>query len=469
MSVTNGVGGVSGKILLIEDESAFARVLTRILKQNKYDVVLVGTLREANEEIASAAPDVVLADIGLPDGSGAEILDVLARIAPETPTILMTAQPSVESAVLALRNSAFDYLTKPFTEVEVLLILKRALEVSRLRRELRRLRDAAGAEADDRGLIGHSAAVRSIREKIGVVAPTETTILITGETGVGKERVARLLHTASRRKGPFVALNCSAIPEMLVESELFGAKKGSFTGSVADKRGLVGEAVAGTLFLDEIGDMPLFVQPKLLRLLQEKTYRAIGDEKEQQADIRVIAATHRNLRDEVERGRFREDLYWRLAVIEIGIPPLRERPDDIVLLVAHILSALACRHNRTVPPVSPEALEALRRHTWPGNVRELENALERALLFQRGAAIEERDIDFLPGIVEGAPLALDAVLARQQEVVERQYLMKVLLLTKGAVDQAAELAGRNRTAFYRLLQKHGISPEQFREKSPPSK
>jgi DNA-binding NtrC family response regulator len=289
---------------------------------------------------------------------------------------------------------------------------------------------------------------------------------VTGESGVGKERVARAIHAQSGRQGAFVPINCGAVPEPLFEAELFGAKKGAYTGAIADRAGLVAEAAHGTLFLDEIGDMPVALQPKVLRLLQERTYRPLGRDKESKAEVRVVAATNRPLKRMVEERLFREDLYWRLAVVEITIPPLRERPEDIVPLAAHVLTRLAGRMRlAAVPAVSAKAVEALERHAWPGNVRELENVLERALLFRRGDAIEERDLNLVVGEAPENLPPLDDVLKRSVERTEREYLVKALGHATGSVTRAARLSGRNRTAFYRLLEKHALLQGEERGKA----
>jgi DNA-binding NtrC family response regulator len=445
-------------LLIIEDDAALARGLGRMLTKRGYEVRIANGLTAARDALAQRAPDVVLADISLPDGSGVEIGVELERIAPGVPLILMTGMPSVDSAVAALRSRAFDYLTKPFTEEELSLCLSRALEVSRLRRELTAIKSTMARE--DCGIVGHSPAIVFTRERLLAVAPTTATVLVTGESGVGKERVARAVHELSGRTGPFVPLNCSSIPETLFEAELFGAKKGAYTGSVGDRPGLVAEAARGTLFLDEIGDMPPMIQPKLLRLLQERTYRSLGSDREARADVRVVAATNRPLRVLVDERRFREDLYWRLAVVEIGMPPLRDRREDIVTLTAHILSRLSTRLERkAVPAVSQAAIRALEGHSWPGNVRELENVLERAVLFSRGPAIEEDDLCLSMTESGGGLPPLDEVIQRTEKAAEREYIVKVMRQAGGSVTEAARLAGRNRTSFYRLLEKHAIRAE----------
>lgn len=453
-----------GRILILEDDTSLARALKRMLARRGYAIRIVSSLAEARRLLASDPPDVVLADIALPDGDGV----AMAREAGgAVPFILMTGMPSVDSAVAALRAQAFDYLSKPFTEEVLLLTLGRALEVSRLRREVRALRTTL-ARGDD-GLVGRSPALASVRERIRASARSGATVLITGETGVGKERVARALHEASGRTGRFVALNCGAVPEALFEAELFGSAKGSYTGSVTDRPGLVAEADGGTLFLDEIGDMPVSIQPKLLRLLQERTYRSLGRDREATADIRVVAATHRPLREMVRERRFREDLFWRLAVVEIALPPLRERREDIAGLTAHILAKLSARTGIEAPPaLGAAALAALERHAWPGNVRELENVLERALLFRSGGRIEEGDLGMSMAESAGGLPGLDEVVERNQDQVVREYLVKVLKQSGNSVARAARLAGRNRTSFYRLLEKHGVGVEPQERTGEPS-
>lgn len=365
------------RILLIEDEVVIRQALRRLLERNRYDVAEAGSVAEATGSNELTSFDLIIADLRLPGAPGT---DIIAPGAP-VPVLIMTSYGSVKSAVEAMKLGAADYITKPFDHDEMLLVVRRILEQNQLLRRAQVLKADVDRDYPVGGMVGNSAPMREAFERIRKVAPTDSTALILGESGTGKELVARALHELSPRKdASIIAVNCAAIPEALIESELFGHEKGAFTGAVATHRGLVEAADGGTLFLDEIGELPAAAQARLLRVLQEGEIRRVGSAQSRKVNIRLIAATHRNLEQLVSEGRFRADLYFRLRVIEIKLPPLRERGDDIDALARFLLEKACRRLNRAPLQFVPEALAAIRRYDWPGNVRELENAIERAVI-----------------------------------------------------------------------------------------
>lgn len=434
-------------ILVLEDDDALGRGLTRALKNDGYDVVLCRTLAEA-ADVAVTAIDVALVDITLPDGLGTTYVANLRRMRPEVPAIIMTGAPSIETAVDAVREKAFDYLIKPVALDAVRLVIRRSIEATRLRDEVVFLRETL-SQVNSR-LLGNSATMRRLRGTVATLAPAPTTVLIQGETGTGKELVARALHDDGARKGAFIAFNCAALPETLLEAELFGHKKGAFTGAADDRDGLVAAAENGTLFLDEIGEMPYALQAKLLTLLQTRRYRPLGDVREVVAEVRIVAATNRDLANEAREKRFREDLFWRLAVVVLTVPALRERIEDIEELTLHFISRHSARLGKKVTGLSRPALEKLVSHSWPGNVRELENVIERAILLGRGEVIEKDDIEIMHFRRSEGPLT------RRVESFAKEQLIQLLDEHGGNVTRAAKAAGRNRSSFYTLLKKHGI-------------
>ncbi|MEK8022628.1 MAG: sigma-54 dependent transcriptional regulator [Candidatus Hydrogenedentota bacterium] len=453
-------------VLLIEDDALLGNAMERTLKLAGRQVERVRSLAEARRA-DPARFTAVLLDIGLPDGSGTDLLTEWKLARPELPIIVVTGDMSFDTALSALRGRAFDYLLKPVSPDALCAVLARALETAQLRREVVNLREQFARRENQSDLLGSSQAAIRLNQRIHMVAPAPSTVLILGETGTGKELVARSIHKSSGRAGRFVAVNCSALPENLLEAELFGHRKGAFTGAVHDRRGLVAEANGGTLFLDEIGDMPPLLQAKLLRLLQNREYRMLGDDEERTADIRVIAATNRDLKSDMAAGRFREDLFWRLAVVTLEIPPLRERIEDLDALASHFIARHAVLFGKVVKGLAPAALAKLRAHRWPGNVRELENVLERAVLLGAGDIVEEGDIEFqMPGpdpAATASPLVpddpgagFDEELTKELGAVTRAKLIRLLEENRYQVSHAARAAGRNRTSFYVLLKKHGI-------------
>ena len=365
------------RILVIEDEVVIRQALRRLLERNRYDVAEAGSVAEAQAEHEPAAFDLIIADLRLPGAPGTDIIAHCGAV----PVLIMTSYGSVKSAVESMKLGAADYITKPFDHDEMLLVVRRILEQRQLLRRAQVLQADVDRTYPVGGMVGESAPMRDAFERIRKVAPTDSTVLILGESGTGKELVARAVHELSPRKdAPVIAVNCAAIPDSLIESELFGHEKGAFTGAVAAHRGLVEAADGGTLFLDEIGELPAAAQARLLRVLQEGEIRRVGSANSRRVNIRLIAATHRNLEQLVADGRFRADLYFRLRVIEIRLPPLRERAEDIERLAGFLLEKTCRRLNRTPLQFAPETMTAIRGYDWPGNVRELENAIERAVI-----------------------------------------------------------------------------------------
>jgi len=416
------------RILVVDDEPAMRHMLRLVLEKERYAVVEAGGGEEALAILSREAFAAILCDIRMPGMDGTAFLRQLASRGQAETVIMMSAYGSIDSAITCMKEGAYDYISKPFKPDEVVLTLRKAEERQRLRLENDRLRQELAARPGSSELVGTSPALRAVLALVERVAPTSSPVLVTGETGTGKELVAPVLHRRSvRGDGPFIAVNCSAIPATLVESELFGHVRGAFTGAERERQGLFAAASGGTLFLDEIGDLPLELQPKLLRVLQEKEIRPVGANQARAVDVRVVAATARDLTEAGRRGTFRSDLFFRLAVVEIRIPPLRERCEDIALLADTFLRRSAAAQQRPLPLLTPEVLTRLQHHSWPGNVRELENVMEKAVLFSRNGIIDLAELPLTSG--EGldregglAGLSLKEVTARSEEACIRQAL-----------------------------------------------
>jgi two-component system response regulator HydG len=447
------------KILLVDDEVGILESLGILFKGEGYDVSTALGGKEGLAKLEEVRPDIVVSDIRMPGATGLDVLNRAREVDPEMAVVLMTAQASLQSAVRAVNEGAYYYLQKPFSNDELLAICRRAGEAKALRRENRELRQEIRRQGRGRGgrPIGKSRAFVEILDLADTVAPTDSTILITGESGTGKEVIARYLHARSARaEGPFFSINCGALPESLLESELFGHMKGSFTGAVKDKDGLLVAAAGGTFFLDEIGEMAPQTQVKLLRAIQEREVIPVGATEAVAVDVRIIAATNRDLEEQIRKGEFRSDLYYRLNVIALALPPLRGRKEDIPLLAHHFLGRLA-GDGETPLRLSPEVEEALMEYDWPGNVRELENALERAAVLTTGPAIElgslpERIIrPPAPRLVDGERPANPTM-----EVIERAYIQWVLSAEDGNKTRAAEVLGIDPSTLYRKISRYGL-------------
>lgn len=449
---------MKAKILIVDDEPNMVALFKRFLGKEGFAVIGAGGLQEGSKTLANETFDVIISDLSLGDGSGLDLLRQARKTQPHAPFILITAYGSVESAVTAMKDGAFDYITKPFQNEEILLLVRKALEHSDLQRQVRQLRKEVDKRFGFGNIIGRSKKMTAIFDLIERIAATNSTILITGESGTGKELFAKALHyNSTRRDRPFVAVDCGVIPENLIESELFGHAKGAFTGAIAAKRGLFAEAHTGTLFLDEIGNLPVPLQAKLLRALQEKEIKPVGSNEVTSVDVRVIAATKEDLKLAVEEGRFRNDLYYRLSVIPLQIPALHERREDIPLLVNHFLEKI-CRDNRLpLRRIEPDALDAFISYDWPGNVRELENVIERLVLISPGEVIKREHLPLELTEERTRPgNSMKETVTRKVAGEEREMILEALERAGGNRSRAAKLLGISRASLYNKLNQYGI-------------
>lgn len=441
----------SPRLLLVDDDPSLLRLLTLRLEGEGYQVINADSAESALALLAKQSVDIVLSDLRMPGLDGMSLFDEIARRFKGLPVILMTAHGSIPEAVAATQRGVFGFLTKPLNPAELRDVLQRALKQSLP--EQAQWREA---------IITRSKLMLDMLEQAYRVAQRDVSVLITGASGTGKELLAQAIHNASPRIAkPFVAINCGALPEHLLESELFGHSKGAFTGAVTEHVGLFREADGGTLFLDEIGDMPVALQVKLLRALQERQIRPVGSAKTVPINVRVLSATHRDLQQAMSEGSFREDLYYRLNVVNLQLPTLEQRAEDIPLLARHVLQQSADRHHVKVTRFSDDALQLLTTAKWPGNVRQLVNVIEQCVALTQSPVISA-------SLVEQALSQNSSywpTLAEARDQFERQYLIRVLQMTEGNVTRAAELAGRNRTDFYKLLKKHELSAAQVAEQS----
>ncbi|MFZ2446182.1 MAG: sigma-54 dependent transcriptional regulator [Syntrophobacteraceae bacterium] len=465
-------------ILVVDDEQDMLALLRRIISEKtEYEIDVTSDPLKVTELLGLRDYDVVLTDLKMPGKNGIEILQEVKEKSPRTAVIIMTAFGTIDSAVEATRKGAFDYITKPFRKERILHIIEQAFGWQRLQRENTYLRQKLEEKSGFPALVGSSPAMRSLLAQIEKVAKTSATVLITGESGTGKELVARALHSHSLRKDrEFIPIDCSTIPETIIESELFGHIRGAFTGAVRDKKGMVEEANQGTLFLDEIGDLNPAMQVKLLRLLQEGEYKVVGANAIRKVDIRFIAATNQNLADKINKGEFREDLYYRLNVINIQLPSLGGRRDDIPLLTTHFLEKYNRQHGKSVKQVSVDAMRYLISRNWPGNVRELENLIERGVIMTSGEYLDVADLGMPapqhpagPGIapLETAGDIFDLPFKEAKDkLVERfqtEYISKVLTRNEGNVSQAARESGLKRQYLHRLMRETSIESKTFKK------
>jgi two-component system, NtrC family, response regulator AtoC len=451
---------LAGTILLADDEEKILKSLGRALREDGHEVVTTADALDAVRLLTTRPFDLAVIDVRMPERTGLEVMRDLAAAVPEAErpaVIVMTAHGTIESAVEAMKLGAHDYLQKPFDVEALLMAVRRALEHHRARSGLRYLLSERDAEYNHYGLVGRSRQIAEVVRRAERVAESKSTVLITGETGTGKELVARAIHDRSAQRAmPLIKVNCAAIPETLIESELFGHVRGAFTGATYTKKGRFALADGGTIFLDEIGALGLSVQAKLLRVLQEREFEPLGAERTQRVDVRVIAATNRDLRQLVSDGRFQEDLFYRLHVIPIDIPPLRERRDDIPVLVDHFVRQFATRLGKPVARVDDEVLAELRRYDWPGNVRELENTIERAVVLATGPDLT-RDTLWLLGATPSPAAGLPSLgLHENLEWAERETIRRALEQAGGVKKDAAELMGLSQRALSHYLAKHRI-------------
>jgi two-component system response regulator HydG len=447
----------AARVLVVEDDLAQADAIAEALQRVGYHCVVVTEPRRALGILEDDGFDLVVTDLMMHEVSGMEILQATKRLDPSTEVILVTGHGSIDSAVQAIRQGASDYITKPLNLGELRDRAAKALEHRRLVRREAQLSEQLEERFGFEGIIGQSGSLRRVIETCRHVAPTDATVLIQGESGTGKELVAKALHNNSPRKdGNFVALNCAALSEGILESELFGHEKGAFTGAVSSRKGRFEHADGGTLFLDEVGDMPMATQIKLLRVIENREIVRVGSNDPRRVDVRLISASHRNLDDLVAKGQFREDLYFRLKVVRITLPPLRDRREDIPLLVSHYLRRLAEEHGKPVRGVAPEALAALSAYAWPGNVRELINALETMVVLSQGETLGLDDLP--PEIRPAQPAAPAAGLAAGMSLqdAERALIERTLETSGGNRQQAAEMLGIGERTLYRKIKEYGL-------------
>ncbi len=450
-------------ILVVDDDPGHRAMLRTILGGWGYAVAEAADGREGVDKVCDRSYDLVLMDVRMVKLSGLEALAEIKRFNPAIPVIIMTAYSSVETAVDALKKGAYDYLTKPLDFDELRLVIERAMDHSRLKEENRALKESLGAGFDTGDIIGRSEVMVNLLETVAMVAPTEAAVLITGESGTGKELLATAIHrNSARRNGPFIKVNCAAITETLLESELFGHEKGAFTGADRRKEGRFALAHKGSIFLDEISEMSVAMQAKLLRVLQEKEIQRVGGEQVINVDVRVIAATNRDLMAQIEEGAFREDLYYRLNVVTLPVPSLRARREDIPLLAQHFLDSFAEKNRKKIKGFSPHAMDRILRYEWPGNVRELMNALERCVILSRGEYVSEMDLPLsIQGEVRPAPAeeppepeAVSAELSLEE--VEKKTVLATLDAAAGNKSETARRLGITRRTLHKKLKKYGM-------------
>jgi DNA-binding NtrC family response regulator len=461
MSFTDPTGtNPTSRILVVEDDREMARFLIELLREERFDVEVEHDGSSAIERHKRGKFDLTITDLMMPGMKGTELVSRLKAMDPDHPVLLITAFGTIESAVEAMHAGALNYITKPFRGEEILLHVRRALEQKNLRLELERLRTEVRGRYQFSNLIGRSENMARVFAVVAQVSDLPANILITGESGTGKELIARAVHfNSARARGPFVALNCAAVPGALLESELFGYVRGAFTDAKKDRRGLFQEASGGTLFLDEIGEIAVNLQAKLLRAIEEKEVRPLGANKNEKVDARLISATNGDLEQRVGDGSFRQDLYYRLNVIRIELPPLRERTDDIPILVDHFIQKFNPQSRRTVSGIDNDALEVLMSHRWPGNVRELEHTIERAVLMGQKATIGVDDLpqSMIAASHNDAPLEKAVAKGYTLHDLEREYIQRVMENTKGNKTEAARILGVDRTTLYRKLEEYKVT------------
>jgi DNA-binding NtrC family response regulator len=441
------------RILVVDDDPEMCSLLSEVLRGEGFSVLTTGDSLEASRILKKEEFEVLITDLKMKGLKGLDLLEEAKKVAPLTPVIIITAFGTIESAIQAMKMGAYDYVTKPFQMDEIVLTVKKALENNLLKKEVVRLKKEVQSRYHFHQLIGQSPAMQKIYDLIERIRASSSNVLITGESGTGKELVARAIHySGGRKEGAFIAVNCAAIPETLLESELFGYKRGAFTDAKTDKRGLIFEATEGTIFLDEITEMPPVLQAKLLRVIEERQVRPLGDTKSYSVDARIISASNRDIKELIHQGRFREDLYYRLKVIDIELPPLRERREDIALLVQHFINRFG-KEPKKISGISEEALKILINYFWPGNVRELENVIQRAITLCQQEVILPQDLP--ASLVHEADKNLVEKGLREKYTVdqlEKEYIKRVLIEVEGNKSRAAEILGLDRKTLYRKLE-----------------
>ncbi len=449
------------RILIADDDLNILKVLKMRLESEGYQVETASEIKTAKDLAAKNEYELAILDLKFSSGSGIDLMKSIRVVDPELPVIILTAYGTIESAVEAMKEGAYIYLTKPFDHRDLLLQIKKGIEKSNLSREVKRLKSIISQDHKIQDIIGRSAAMQKVFDLAYLAAESNSNVFISGESGTGKGMIARALHQLSERKDkPFVSLNCAAIPDTLIESELFGFEKGAFTGAVASKKGHFVQADGGIIFLDEISEIPLAMQGKLLKAIEDKEFYPLGSQKTVKVDIRIISASNKDIAKEVENGNFRSDLFYRIHVIPIKMPALRERKEDIPLLMEYFLEKTAVKLNKNIKTVTPQALTKMMLYSWPGNVRELENVIECSAVLARDDVISE-DMIVLPTreIDENAFKPF----RESKHDFERSYLIELMKLSRGNISQAAKLAGKYRADLYDLLEKYNLDPTEYRQ------
>ncbi len=460
------------RILIVDDEPDLLVLLKRSLEPDLgCRVTVVSSGAEALQQVSRQDFDLILADIKMPGMDGLALLELIKQDHPEQTVVMMTGHGSIETAVEAMKNGAYDFITKPFDHEALLLRLEKALERSTLKRENRRLKKESRPTHVFQDLVGKSAVMRRVFETIRMVADTEFTVLITGESGTGKDMTARAIHALSpRSEGPYIPVNCPTVPEHILESELFGYKKGAFTHATQNKMGLFQEANRGTIFLDEIGDVSPAIQTKLLRVIQEKEIKPLGDTRTISVDVRIVSSTNQNLREKIRQGSFREDLFYRLNVLPIHLPPLRDRREDIPLIASHLIEKHCASLSRPLKALSPELMETFVERPWEGNVRELENIIIQGILFSSGDEIQPRDVRLerppkrpeCPSEDAFRGLAYRDAKEKALQQFNGTFIGRILAETGGNISQAARICGLERQSLQQIMRRYGITAEGFR-------
>ncbi|PWT79215.1 MAG: sigma-54-dependent Fis family transcriptional regulator [Bacteroidetes bacterium] len=446
---------MQGKILIIDDEEKLRNLLSRIIALEGYEVQEAGTAKEAWKKLEKQDANVVICDVKLPDANGVELCRQIKTKFPATEIIMLTAYGNISDGVQAMKNGAFDYITKGDDNDKIIPLLSRAMEKMQLQKRIRQLEKEVEKQYSFESILGDSPLIKEAIELAKKVAPTDATVLLLGETGTGKEVFAQAIHHAGKRSGnPFLALNCSSFSKELLESELFGHKAGAFTSAIKDKKGLIEEATGGTMFLDEIGEMPFDLQSKLLRVLETNEFIKVGDTKPTRVNVRIITATNRDLGKEIEDGKFREDLFYRLNVFTIHLPALRDRKKDIPILANHFMQTYASKSNQSVNSISKEFLDHLQHHDWKGNIRELKNVMERAVILASGPQLTSENLPLelqVNGHKEHGTLS-----AFDLASVEKLHIQRVLNHTRGNKTEAAKLLNIGLTTLYRKIEEYGL-------------